>query len=318
MAQPAFESESRATALVAPARRRMLVGWLALIAVYVLWGTTYNAIALGDRTMPPLLFAGTRFLVAGLVLFPIASRRRAPWRLPRRQWTASLITGLLMLAGGNGLVAVAETRIPGGIAALLVATVPIWALLIDAVVNRSRIRWPAVLAILLGLAGVVVLVRPTRTLHPDLLGAGIVLLGALFWGAGSVHSKGSDAPRNPFLAAGMQMLAAAVFLLLAGLFTGEAGQVHFANIGWSSLLALAWLIVCGSLVAYSCFLIALRLLPLAVASTYAFVNPLIAVLIGFALFAGPLNLQVGIAALCTVGAIAVLLLSQRGGADARH
>lgn len=319
MAEPAFESESaRALPAASARRRRVLVGWLALIAVYILWGTTYNAIALGDRTMPPLLFAGTRFLIAGLVLFPIAGRGTAPWRIPRRQWIASLITGLLMLAGGNGLVAIAETRIPGGVAALLVATVPIWALLIDAVVNRTRVRWPAVLAILLGLAGVVILVRPTPTLHLDLVGAGIVLLGGVFWVAGSVHSRGSDAPRNPFLAAGMQMLGAAVFLLLAGLVTGEGAQVHLARIGWTGVLALAWLVVCGSLAAYSCYLIALRLLPLAVASTYAFVNPLIAVLIGFALFGEPLNLQVGIAALCTVAAITVLLLSQRGEARTGH
>lgn len=299
-------------------RQRVLLGWLALVAVFVLWGTTYNAIALGDRTMPPLLFAGTRFLVAGLILFPIAGRGRAPWRLPRRQWLASVITGLLMLAGGNGLVAVAETRIPGGVAALLVATVPIWALLIDALVNRTWIRPAAILAILLGLAGVVVLVRPTPSLHLDLVGAGIVLLGGVFWAAGSVHSRGPDAPRNPFLAASMQMLAAGVFLLLAGLITGEAGQVHLDRIGWSGVLALVWLIVGGSLAGYSCFLIALRLLPLAVASTYAFVNPLIAVLIGFAFFGEPLNVQVGIAAFCTVAAIAVLLLSRRGGPGDGH
>ncbi len=318
MAEPAFEAESPRTASATSLRRRVVLGWLALIAVYILWGTTYNAIALGDRTMPPLLFAGARFLVAGLVLFPIAARGRAPWRLPRREWIASLITGLLMLAGGNGLVALAETRVPGGVAALLVATVPLWALLIDAVVNRHRIRWPAVLAILLGLAGVVILVRPTRSLHLDLVGAGVVLLGGVFWAAGSVHSRGPEAPRNPFLAAGMQMLGAAVFLLLAGLVTGEGGQVQLARIGWTGVLALGWLIGFGSLVAYSCYLIALRLLPLAVASTYAFVNPVIAVMIGFAFFAEPLNLQVGLAALCTVSAIAVLLLSQRGEPAARH
>jgi drug/metabolite transporter (DMT)-like permease len=311
-------SESPRPVAATSARRRVVVGWFALVAVYILWGTTYNAISLGDRTMPPLLFAGTRFLIAGLILFPIAGRATAPWRIPRRQWIASLITGLLMLAGGNGLVAIAETRIPGGIAALLVATVPIWVLLIDAAVNRTRIRWPAVLAILLGLTGVVVLVQPTRTLHLDLIGAGIVLLGAVFWAAGSVHSRGSSAPRNPFLAAGMQMLGAAVFLLLAGLVSGEGSQVDLARIGWTGVLALAWLVVCGSLAAYSCYLIALRLLPLAVASTYAFVNPLIAVLIGFALFGEPLNLQVGISAICTVAAIAVLLLSQRRDPATRH
>lgn len=318
MAQPVTESETHRPVPARRVGRPLLLGWLALIAVYLLWGTTYNAIALGDRTMPPLLFAGTRFLVAGLILFPIAARGRAPWRLPRREWVASMITGLLMLAGGNGLVSVAETRIPGGIAALLVATVPIWALLIDALVHRTWIRPLAVVAIILGLAGVVILVRPTPTLHLDLVGAGIVLLGGIFWAAGSVHSRGGDAPRNPFLASGMQMLVAGAFLLLAGLATGEAGQVHLARIGWTGVLALAWLIVGGSLAGYSCYLIALRLLPLTVASTYAFVNPLIAVLIGFAFFAEPLNFQVGIAALCTVAAIVVLLLSRRGQAGAGH
>lgn len=299
-------------------RRRLLLGWLALGAVYVLWGTTFNAIALGDRTMPPLLFAGTRFLVAGLILFPIAGRGRAPWRISRRHWLSSVITGLLMLAGGNGLVAIAETRIPGGIAALLVATVPIWALLIDALVNHHRIPRAALVAIVLGLAGVGILVRPTRGLHLDLVGAGIVLLGAVFWAAGSVHARRPDGPDNPFLAAAMQMLAASAFLLLAGVATGELGQVQLARIGWTGVLALAWLIVGGSLAGYSCYLISLRLLPLAVASTYAFVNPLIAVMIGFAFFAEPLNIQVGIAAVCTVAAIALLLLSRRDEPGSGH
>jgi drug/metabolite transporter (DMT)-like permease len=175
-----------------------------------------------------------------------------------------------------------------------------------------------VIAILLGLAGVVVLVRPTPTMHLNLLGAGLVLLASIFWAAGSVYSRGPDAPRNAFLASSMQMLGASVFLLLAGLATGEWGQVHLDQIGWTGVLALAWLIVGGSLAAYSSYLIALRLLPLTVTSTYAFVNPLIAVLVGFAFFNEPLNLQVGLAALCTVAAIAVLLVSRRGESTTGH
>ncbi|MGH7911232.1 MAG: EamA family transporter, partial [Candidatus Dormibacteraceae bacterium] len=177
--------------------------------------------------------------------------------------------------------------------------------------NRHRVPPLAIVAIALGLVGVFVLVHPGGTEHVNPLGAAAVLLGAILWAAGSVQSKSANQPRNPFLASAMQMLGASVFLLLAGLATGELDQLHPAQIGWSGVLALAWLVVGGSLVAYSSYLIALRLLPLATVTTYAFVNPLISVVVGALFFSETLNLQVGIAALFTVAAIVVLLLARR-------
>ncbi|MFZ0217607.1 MAG: EamA family transporter [Candidatus Dormiibacterota bacterium] len=292
--------------------RQSLIGGVALLAVYLCWGSTYNAIAVGDRTVPPLLFIAVRFLIAGVVLLPLAGRRTRPWQVPPRQWRSTAISGVLMLAGGTGLVAVGERTVPGGVAALLVATTPIWMLLPGILRHPRTLRLATVAGIGIGLGGVVVLLAPSGRSHVDLLGAGTVLLSAMAWAAGALHSRRADEPTDPLLASAMQMLAAGVVLLVAALSTGELGQVALTAFGWSGGLALGWLVTVGSLVGFSAYLTALRLLPLQLVSTHAFVNPLVAVLIGATLFGSALTLQVGLAAGLTVTAVAVLLLPARG------
>ncbi len=292
--------------------RRTVVAWAALAAVYVLWGSTYNAIRLGDQTIPPLVLAGTRYLLAGTILLPIAARGGpAPWRLPRAQWRSAFLTGLLMLAGGNALVTVSERTIPAGVAALLVATVPIWLVLFQAVLARRRPGAVVVGAVLLGVAGVGVLVGPSGG-HVDLMGAATILLAAALWAAGSLHSRSSEQPPNPFLAAAMQMLGGGGVILAAALATGEFRSLSPEAVGWSGALALAWLIVPGSLVGLSAYVLALRALPVPVVSTYAFVNPLVAVAIGALFFGEPLTLQVAASAAIIVGAVVLLLVGRWG------
>jgi drug/metabolite transporter (DMT)-like permease len=259
---------------------------LALATVYVVWGSTYLAIAVADRTMPPLLMLAVRFGLAGALLYGWSwlrgDVRKA--RPGRREWTAAAIVGGLLLFVDTGGVAWAEQRVSSGLTALLVASVPLFSALLDRTIFGVRVSLGTVGGIALGLFGVALLVGPSA--HIDPVGAGVILVAAFAWAAGSAYARVATLPSAPFLSAGMQMLCAAVLLGGAGAAMGEVGRVHPSAVSAGSLAAFAFLVVFGSIVAFTAYSWLLQSDASSVlVSTYAYVNPAVAVLLGW-LFVG--------------------------------
>jgi drug/metabolite transporter (DMT)-like permease len=258
----------------------------ALLIVYVVWGSTYLAIAVADRTLPPLLMLAARFALAGGLLYAWSARRGdvATARLGRREWTAAAIVGGLLLFVDTGGVAWAEQRVASGLTALLVATVPLFTALFDRTFFGVRLSHGALAGIAMGLFGVALLVG--QSAHLDPVGAAVILLAALAWAGGSGYARVAPLPRAPFLSAAMQMLCAAALLAVAGTAMGEVGRVHPAAISLGSVAAFGFLVVFGSIVAFTAYGWLLRSgAPSVLVSTYAYVNPAVAVLFGW-LFAG--------------------------------
>src|SRR5436189_348650 len=229
------------------ARRSPAAVALALGTVYLVWGSTYLAIRVTDRTLPPLLMSSVRFLIAGAALYAFASRGRA--RPTRREWTAAAITGAALLLVGNGGVAWAETRLDSGFAALIVAIIPLYVALFDRVFFGRRLSPVAIARLVVGFVGVALLVRPGGGNN---VGVALVLVATTSaWAAGSLYARGAPLPSSPLLSASMQMLSAALFLGIAGLAGGEANDVHMSSFTLKPLLAFAYLVVVGSLIAFS-------------------------------------------------------------------
>jgi drug/metabolite transporter (DMT)-like permease len=254
----------------------------ALGIVYVVWGSTYLAIAVADRTLPPFLMLSLRFLIAGALLYWWSARRGevAAERPGRRQWRAAAIVGGLLLVVDTGGVAWAELRVSSGIAALVVASVPFFMAVLDRVFFGVRLPLGGVVGLFVGLLGVGLLVGASG--HIDAAGI-VVLLGASFaWAAGSTYARVAALPKKPFLSAAMQMLCAGAMLALVGIGRGELGQVHLSEISNASLAAVLFLIVFGSLVAFTAYGWLLKNASTRLLSTYAYVNPAVAVLLGWA------------------------------------
>jgi drug/metabolite transporter (DMT)-like permease len=272
-----------------PARRVSVAAWVSLLIVWLVWGSTYLAIRVGVESIPPLLMAAARNLVAGLIMFPLAMRSRqrgrpagaTTWSWPSRaQWAGCAIVGILLLLA-NGVVGVGEKTVPSGLAALLIATVPLWLLGIDAGLNHARLGLAPVAGLALGLAGVGLLSGlGGRSGGISVVGVVIILGAAAVWALGTIMARRVTIPDSPALASGMQLLSGGVALLVLGAATGEFGSLHLAQVSARSWLALGYLIVMGSIVAFSAYGIAVRALPTATVATYAYVNPVIAVLLG--------------------------------------
>lgn len=288
----------------------------AFAAVYLIWGSTYLAIRFAIDTIPPHLMASARFLVAGAILYAWARLRGAP-RPTWSNWRAATIVGGLLLLGGNGAVVWAETRVPSGVTALLVATVPIWMALIEGMRNGGRRPAGAVIAgLALGLCGLALLLVPGNLAgRVDLLGAGALILGSFSWAFGSLLSRTAKLPKSGFLAAAMEMIAGGVWLLLFGLATGQAGRVTIAALSLKSLLSLGYLILFGSLVGFTAYIWLLGATTASRVSTYAYVNPVVAVLLGWAFAGEAMTLRTGLAAAIIV--IAVALIIRYGAQPAR-
>jgi len=278
----------------------------AYAVVYLVWGSTYLAIRFAVESIPPLLMAGSRFVVAGGALLAVLAARREPMPGPR-EWGGSLVTGTLMLAAGVGAVSWAEQRIPSGIAALLVAIVPIWMVLLEWARTRERPSPGAFVGLALGLLGVAVLISPREMVGgapTDLLGAVVVLCGTVSWAAGSVYGTGFPRPENPFMAAAAQMLSGGLVLVAVGLAAGE--PLEPAAWGLRSLLSWGYLVLFGSIVAFSAYTWLLRVDRASRVGTYAYVNPVVAVLLGWALAGEPLSTRVLVAAGTVVAAVVLI------------
>jgi drug/metabolite transporter (DMT)-like permease len=295
-----------------PPRRRPpgAAAWAALLVVWVVWGSTYLAIRVADRTIPPFPMAGVRYLTAGLLLYPVAwlgtrrgSQPRA--RVSAAQWAGMAVVGTMLLAFGNGGVSYAERTLPSGLAALLVASVPLWMALADQVINGRRLRPAGWAALVSGLAGIAIVAQPHG--HGAVLPVLVVLGASVSWGVGSVLTGRLPAPASPLIGSAMEMLAGGCVLVGLAVTVGEAWPGHASA---ESLLALAYLIGPGSLLALTCYVIALRRLPTPVVSTYAYVNPVVAVALGALLLGERLTLSALIGGAVVVASV-VLLLNPR-------
>ena len=278
---------------------------VALGIVYVVWGSTYLGIAVAERTLPPLLMLSVRFAIAGGLLYGWSAWRGdlAAARPGRREWAAAAVVGGLLLFVDTGGVAWAEQRVASGFTALLVATVPLFTAVLDRTFFGVRLSLGAVAGIATGLLGVALLVG--QSAHIDPVGAAVILGAALAWAAGSAYARVAPLPKAPFLSASMQMLCAAAFLAVAGAAMGEVGRVHPAAISPASLAAFGFLVVFGSIVAFTTYGWLLRSgAPSVLVSTYAYVNPGVAVLLGW-LFAGEAvggrELAAGVVILASLG-----------------
>lgn len=297
-------------ATVRPAATRTQIA-LAFAAVYVLWGSTYLAIRIGDETIPPFLLAGLRHTTAGLLLLGWLRLRGGAPAMERRHWRSAAIIGALMLLGGNGLVTWAERRVPSGLAALIVASVPIWMTLLHALQTRRRPHAIVALGLALCVAGLAFLVLPSgpavASNHVDPLGAVALLAAALFWAIGSLYSRHAPLPSSTLLATAMEMLAGGVILLAASTALGEWRTFSLSAVSSRSVWALAYLIVAGSLLGFTAYVFLLGATTPARVSTYAFVNPVVAVFFGWALASEAVTLRTALSALLIVGAVAIII-----------
>jgi drug/metabolite transporter (DMT)-like permease len=289
--------------------------WVSLVLVYVLWGSTYLAIRYAVETIPPFLMAGTRFLAAGLILY--VWRRAAGDPAPtRRQWVSAAVIGLLLLLGGNGMLSWAEQKVPSGVAALLIGSIPIWMTTIEAIrPGGARPNWLGVLGLVIGFGGIALLVVPSLAggskaeLHP--VGIAALLFASLSWSLGSIYSRHAKLPSSALLLTSMEMLAGSAGLILLGTVTGEWRLLALPAVALRSWLGLAYLAVFGSMIAYTAYTWLLRNAPLPLVSTYAYVNPLIAILLGSLLAGELLTARILAAAIVIVGSVVVINLSQR-------
>lgn len=290
---------------------------VAYLLVCVFWGSTYLAIRIGVQELPPFLFAGTRFLLAGVLLtgFALALGDRLPRRA--RDWRTLALVGLLLLAGGNTFVVWAEQFTASGVASIFVVTVALWIAFFDAVIpgGAGDLSWRVLAGLVLGFAGSALLVgaSPAEILHADLRGP-LALTGAsASWALGSVYFKRQPTETSPYIAASIQMLVGGSFVTLVGLGLGEAASWHLSAKG---LGAIGYLVVFGSIVGYSAYGYALRHAPATIVGTYAYVNPVIAVVLGWLLLDEPVGPRTFAAMALILGAVVWIQLSHRLGRSA--
>lgn len=290
---------------------------LAFAIVYVVWGSTYLAILFAIDTLPPFLMASARFLLAGGLLYAWL-RARGAAAPTADHWRSCAIVGVLLLVGGNGLVVWAEGRVPSGVAALVVGVVPCFLVLIDWLRPGGAAPGRLVLAgLLLGLLGLFWLIGPDSVLgggRVDLVGTAALVLACLSWAAGSIYSRHGASPPSPFLATAMQMLAGGAVLAVLGVVLGEPWRYDPAAFSALSVAAVGYLIVFGSIVAFSAYIWLLRVSTPARVSTYAYVNPIVAVLLGWAFAGEALTLRMILAAAVIVSGVALITAAPKRAA----
>lgn len=293
----------------------------AFAAVYVLWGSTYLAMRVAIETLPPFVMTALRFLVAGLILLAWTLWRERPPRPGARSWGWAALTGGLLFVLGNGGVVFAERTVPSGVAALLAATLAIWLVVLDWLrPGGVRPNLVVTAGLVLGLGGVAVLVGPgelagARGVDPR--GAAYVLGGSMAWAAGSLLSRGGARPASASLAAAMQMLAGGGMMLALAVVSGELGHLLAAGarpaVSARSLAAVAYLVVAGSLVGFTAYIWLVNHVAPAKVATYAYVNPVVAVLLGWAIVGEPVTPRVVLASAVIVGAVALITAGRTRG-----
>src|SRR5438132_249794 len=291
----------------------------AFAALYLIWGSTYLAILFAFQSFPPFFMACARFRFAGLIMFAIA-RIQVPLRSTSAEWRTALIVGACLLLGGNGGVTLSEKFIESGLASLIVATVPIYITLLGWLSGMTPRPAPIVwVGLAGGFLGVAILLGPALRFSDSgrpAIGMSILLLSSFIWSAGSLYSRTVKHAASPFLGAAQQMFCGGLLLMLVGSFVGEPRNFHPGNITALSLGAFAYLVIIGAIVGYTAYFWLLRHCDPAKVATYAYVNPIVAVLLG-ALFANEtLNLQTLLAATLIIGSVALIITMQQLGAKA--
>ncbi|HEY0994383.1 MAG TPA: EamA family transporter [Gemmatimonadaceae bacterium] len=284
----------------------------AFAAVYVIWGSTYLAIRFAVATIPPFLMAGARFLAAGAVLYAYA-RARGLTRVSRAELRGAAIVGLFLLLLGNGAVVWAEQSVPSGITALLVATVPVWMVVVDwlrPAGTRPRVGVFAGLG--LGLAGIALLVGPGAfTGHAEfsIAATGVLVLGSISWAVGSIYARHAPRPASAITSNAVQMLAGGAALVLVGGIAGEPARLAAAHVTARSLWSLAYLATFGSLIGFTAYTYLLEVSTPARVATYAYVNPIVAVFLGWALASEPVEMRTIAAAAVILAGVAIITLA---------
>ena len=291
----------------------------AFSAVYIIWGSTYLAIRIGVETIPPMMLAGMRHFTVGLLLYPIL-RWKTGVRPTATHWKSAAIAGFLLLFAGNGGVSWAEQVVPSGITALLVAMVSLWLVIVDWLrPGGQRPVRKVILGLVLGFGGVALLVGPAHlggSTPVDLRGVAVLVIACFAWACGSIYSKHGGMPSSALLGVAMQSFAGGVMLLLAGLFSGEFRHFHFAAVSWRSLVALAYLVVFGSGIGLSAYIYILQKSTAARVATYALVNPVVALFLGWLIADEAVSLRVVVAAIVILTAV-VLVITAPHRAPAR-
>jgi drug/metabolite transporter (DMT)-like permease len=292
---------------------------LAFAAIYTIWGTTYLAIRIAVTTMPAFLMAGTRFLIAGALAFAFLRLRRVP--MPNRlEWRSAAMIGAFLLVGGNGLVTWSEQQIPSSYAALVVATVPLWMTLFDWLFYRGPAPNKQIsLGLILGIVGIVLLIGPGQLRGQatfDWISLAVLLLAPVLWSIGSLYSREAQQPANVFMTTAMEMLAGGALLIIAGLLTNEASQLHLSSISTDSWLAMLYLTVFGSIVALTAYVWLLKTVRPTRVATYTYVNPVIAVALGWLVLSEPITRQTLVAVAVIIVAV-MLITSQRDQPEAQ-
>jgi drug/metabolite transporter (DMT)-like permease len=289
--------------------------WLALLSLYIVWGSTYLAILFAVETIPPFLSAGLRFLISGAIL--LIWRRAAGDAMPtKRQWRSTAIIGTLLLLGGNGLLAFAEQYVPSGISALIIGSVPMWLVTIEALrPGGVKPNWLTILGLLIGFGGIFLLVGPaeltgdSHTLNP--LGIGALLLAAFLWSVGSIYSRSVDLPSSSLMTTGAEMLTGSIVIFSFSGLVGEWNGFDFTAVSTRSWLGLTYLILIGSLIGFVSYIWLLKHAPVSLVATYAYVNPLVAVFLG-SLFANEtINARIVVAGLIIIGSVVLINQTKR-------
>jgi drug/metabolite transporter (DMT)-like permease len=289
---------------------------LGMLVLYLVWGSTYLAIAVAVDTIPPFLMAGARFLLAGVVLFAWVAVRngRSALTASRREWRDSLVVGALLLGGGMGMVAFGEQTVPSGITALLIGLMPVWVAIFGRAFLGERLPGIALVGIVVGFIGVGILVGPTLTGGSgalDPLGLLAIIISPISWSLGSLYaSHRAMLPRQPLLATGLQMLLGGVVLLGMSLIAGEPADFDPLAVSSASVTAFLYLAVIGSLLAFTAYGWLLRVAPLPLVATYAYVNPVVAVILGAIVLQEPIDARTVLAGAVIVGAVALIVTAR--------
>ncbi|MES1192550.1 MAG: EamA family transporter [Steroidobacter sp.] len=287
--------------------------WIALMALYIVWGSTYLGMRIAIETIPPFVQGAIRFFISGVII--ITWQRFNGESMPTgRQWISCAIIGNLLLVGGNGLVSWAEQTIPSGIAALIIAAVPMFMVIMEALrPHGHKPTLKALIGLCIGFIGIYILVAPGAGLHHQALNvAGVLALLAacVFWSIGSVYSKAADVPASAFVTMGAEMLMGSVGLLVMSLLTHELQHWHVSDISARSMYGLTYLVAIGSMIGFGSYIWLLKHAPISLVATYAYVNPIVAVLLGAWIVNEPLDPHIWIATAIIIGSV-MLVNSKR-------
>jgi drug/metabolite transporter (DMT)-like permease len=282
----------------------------ALLALYIVWGSTYLAIRFAVETIPPFFHASLRFLISGAILY--IWRRAAGDEIPTKgNWKSAAIVGTFLLLGGNGLVALAEKTVPSGIAALVISTSPFWLVLFESLrTGGTKPNWLSIVGLVIGFSGVFLLIGPASitgsTQKIESFGAIILLIAPFLWSLGSIYARGADMPKSTLMSTGMQMLMGSISLFIVSVVTGELNGFSFGEVSMRSWWGLIYLITFGSLVGFVAYGWLLHNAPVSLMSTYAYVNPVVAVLLGWLLAGEALNGRMALASAIIIGSVILI------------